>query len=541
MVKKFPKEIEHTSGVTMVLDESRVLIAFKKPSPIKTKKKRITADKELEKIGLIREAATEETIRKRVEIRRFISETPNRVWIKKLDGETIKVKTLRDLKRLYEGKIEWVGAVYRPEGTTSPEEAVCFLPHVLLIKPRGILSNKELNKLERLLDEMGLIEHLGKSRYLVGYRYFEIKDLTKSTSYELISNAKRNLKNLVEDVKFESMPLVKPITFTPNDTLYPNQWNLDIIHASDAWEISEGQLGVVVAVLDGGCDLSHPDLEFSSNGINLGTMSGDGSPTHIHGTPCAGIAAATTNNHLGVAGIAGSCKILPIAFQNWTDAEVAAGIRYGVDNGADVISMSFGQYGPDEGLGPTGWDFSIINPAIEYAYNSQRFVLCAATGNENNDTYNRYPARHDLVIACGASDTDDNRKNKNNEKDWGSNYGEGVSVVAPGVLLPSTDIQGTQGYESGDYTLTFGGTSGATPHVAGLTALILSVCPILYGKYVQDVIERTAEKVGNVQYSTQSAYTNGTRNQEMGYGRINAYEAVKEAGGIFAAWYNLTF
>jgi hypothetical protein len=108
----------------------------------------------------------------------------------------------------------------------------------------------------------------------------------------------------------------------------------------------------LICILDEGCDLGHPDLKFEAAGINLGSMSGDGSPTGDHRTACAGIAAAIVDNALGVAGMAGACRILPVAFQNWTDAEVAAGINYAAAHSADVISMSFGQYGLNDGMSP---------------------------------------------------------------------------------------------------------------------------------------------------------------------------------------------
>jgi hypothetical protein len=401
------------------------------------------------------------------------------------------------------------------------------LPNVLLVRP----GQAQEGSVEEILQKYGFKENERKSEFLTPFRYFEASRPERA-AYDVRRALLETVNGAVSDVRLEHMPMIVPTTATPNDPLLAQQWDMTQINAAGAgtsgWNITTGSASIVICILDTGCDLTHPDLVFASNGINLGTMSGTGAPTGDHGTACAGIAAATYNNATGVAGVAGNCRILPVAFQNWTDAEVAAGINWAVANGAAVISMSFGVYAPSDGIGPTGWDFTVIDPAIAAAAGAG-VELCAATGNEDINTFNRYPARNPLVVACGASDQADNRKSPTSpdgESWWGSNWAPGVCVVAPGVRIPTTDRQGPDGYNgaagtAGDYTLTFNGTSSATPHVAGFVALLMSQYPTLNALDVRNVIERTAAKVGTLAYAEVAGFPSGTRNQEMGYGRID--------------------
>ena len=116
---------------------------------------------------------------------------------------------------------------------------------------------------------------------------------------------------------------------------------------------------------------------------------------------------------------------------------------------------------------------------------------------------------------------------------WGSNYGPTLDVMAPGIKIPTTDRTGVAGYNtSGDYHLTFNGSSSACPQVAGVAALILSVNPNLTALQVRNIIEKNCEKVGAYSYATTSGRPNGTWHQEMGYGLVNARKAVLAANAI---------
>lgn len=514
-MKNFPQEMNHASGATLVLDHTRLLLALKQP------KERSAVEAFLHGLDLFLEDEADEGM--------VPGERVNHTKMRYF------VQARRPLDDAHLAKIEeagaalgldWLGPIYRVAGQRGRRALAAPLPHVAVIKLRQSRDNAA--KLPEGLGSKGAAEPMiqevtEKSRYLNGHRYFQIANVKEINAYQLRERLRQLPNAPIADFQFETMPLLTPTSIAPNDTLFPQQWDMTRIEAggpgTTGWDITTGIATAVVCVLDEGCDLSHPDLRFSANGINLGTMSGDGSPTGNHGTACAGIVAATYNNGTGVTGVAGDARVLPVAFDAWTDVEVANGINYAVANGASVISMSFGW---------NAWSPAIIDPAIQNAFNND-LVMCVATHNYNGPI--TYPATNPLVIAVGASDEVDNRKTplSPDGEPWGSNFGPQISVVSPGVHIPTTDIQGGGGYVAGDYELLFNGTSSATPHVAGLAALIRSVYPTLDNVQVRAHIERTAQKVGAVAYAGTVGYPNGSWNQEMGYGRINVFRALDEA------------
>jgi len=332
-----------------------------------------------------------------------------------------------------------------------------------------------------------------------------------------------------------------------NDTFFNNQWGLlnattptSDINACDAWNISTGSNSIIVAVLDQGVQMTHPDLQANIFGLGYDTESGI-SPSQVlgdHGTACAGIVAALQNNSIGISGVAPNCKLMSVSnsLAGTTNSRVkrADGINWAYLNGADVISNSWGS--------PT--QHQVIDDAIEFALVFGRGALgtCVvfATGNDNLSSA-EYPANSNPnIIAVGAISPCGERKSPTScdGELWGSNYGTSLDVVAPGVLIPTTDRTGSNGYNSatgndGDYTQTFNGTSSATPHVAGLCALIISVKPCLSNMQVIQIIERSAQKVGVYSYATTAGRPNGTWNNEMGYGLVNAEASVIMAGSKY--------
>jgi hypothetical protein len=431
----FPMRLEHGSGVVLERDASRLLLTF-------------STDTDLEKVaatvadfGLRPESSAPDA---RKDARQFerINNTMRRYWMRSSEGGAVRDDRIDALRETLGDQLDWVGPVYRNPDSVELRAYLCPLPNVLVVRERrGEAENTRAQPAAaRAAASAGadIGEDRTKSRHLPGFRYFLIKNHKEMNAYRVREALREKDPQALADLRFETMPMIVPSAVIPNDTLFGQQWDMVQIDAPEAWDISTGAASTVICILDEGCDLTHPDLTFSGTGINLGTMSGDGSPTGSHGTACAGIAAASFNNATGVAGVAGGCEILPAAFDAWTDVEVAAGINYARTNGAHVISMSFG-WNP--------WDPAIIDPAILDAFNAG-LVMCVAT--HNHDAAITYPATNPLVIACGASDMADDRKSPTSPDGecWGSNFGPEISVVAPGVVCPSTDIQGADGYNA---------------------------------------------------------------------------------------------
>jgi subtilisin family serine protease len=355
-------------------------------------------------------------------------------------------------------------------------------------------------------------------------------------------------KDYIEEIFFDYMPLFVPTgSFVPNDKYYqkptsrssPYQWNLYKIKTEDGWNLRTPPVlgaGVTVAVIDDGCEInSHPDLPANAFVANKGVtityttlqyIGGAALQNESHGTQCAGIIGARCNNNTeGIAGIAGQCQIMPIRVEAYNDLSISAAIGYASSNGARIISMSFG----GEPASPLAYSTQDVRHAVTEAFAQKNVVLCAATMNNGGENFIPYPAAYPEVIACGASDPNDKR--------WAlSNYGEDttsggiVSVVAPGMDIPTTANIG-QG-DSGDpnYTGEWSGTSAATPHVAALAALMISANPNLTSQEVKDYIEQTADKVPDISYYLQTK-PNGPWGPEHGYGRVNVYKALQKALG----------
>lgn len=341
------------------------------------------------------------------------------------------------------------------------------------------------------------------------------------------------------------------ITDFPNDTDFSKQWPLHNtgqtggkpdadIDAPEAWDIEKGKPSVLIAIVDTGVDYNHPDLaggrvrtDIDKDFIN---NDDDAMDDHGHGTYCAGIAAADTNNARGIAGVCQGCQILPVKVLNsegeGTAETVAQGIQYASQAGAQIISMSLG-YASDCGCSQT------VATTINYAFECGS-LLIAASGNDYDKGRLSYPASSPRVLSVGASDHNDQETDFSNRNSY-------LDILAPGKDVYSLAPNGK--YD------TASGTSAAAPHVSGVAGLVWSARPTLGNAQVWWILYQSAEDLPGTTASTSLAssvdeaaerlevldlpykiYLPVVEKMRSTFGRLNAYQALTASipGQMFA-------
>ncbi|MEW6103097.1 MAG: S8 family serine peptidase [bacterium] len=377
-----------------------------------------------------------------------------------------------------------------------------FVPQEVLVKvkpKRAISVIPSLGKSFRILSYKRAFEKIEDERFASVYKLKFPKDVD---IFKVIEAYKKDL-----NVEYAEPNYIVKALFTPNDPYFGMQWGLDKIKANNGWDITMGTTGVIIAIIDTGIDLDHPDLYSTSTPFSVADpkiikgydyVNNDLEPDddNGHGSHVAGIASALTNNEIGGAGVAGDCKVLAIKVLNKDGYGEVADVAYAIleasrHPGIKVINLSLG-----------GSDFSqVAEDACDEARNKGILVVAAA-GNENS-TSKSYPAGYDSVMAVAATDLAD-------KKTSFSNYGDWVDICAPGEQIFSTINEGK--YANYD------GTSMASPFVAGLAGLLFSHFQGFSAEKIREIIEKTADSV------TQSG---------LGAGRINVQRALEQGGANF--------
>ncbi len=416
--------------------------------------------------------------------------------------------------------------------------------------PTGLLtiqfaSAVSTEKQEEILREFGLgiVKYL---EYLPGGYLVKLTSLSTENPLKIALKLQAN-----ESIEIADPDLAFRISFKhqPSDDLYKDQWHLKNrggapgmrtgadVKAEGAWDINRGSRDINVCVMDDGFDLQHPDFNTTGKIISPRDFGQDDfQPNPVndsdnHGTACAGVAVAEENG-TGIVGLAPGCALMPIRTSGWlSDNAITDLFQYASDHHADVISCSWSA---------SSWNFPLSSmmtamihkTATEGRRNKKGCVILFAAGNENRPLKGIKDGRvshqgfamHPDVISVGASNSLD-------EKSYYSNFGKELTLCAPssgspGKQIVTTDRRGSRGYNAGDYTFSFGGTSSSTPLAAGLAALILSENPDFSSAEVKQIMIETADKID----STNGNYIEG-HSQVFGYGRINAEKALQLVTG----------
>ena len=373
-------------------------------------------------------------------------------------------------------------ALPAPSASATPPAAAGVEQYArgrILVMPRAGLSASEFAKV--------LAPHGGRGRK-VGQSDLHVVDLPANASEKAV--VERLLKN--PHVKYAELDRLVSPNFVANDPYLGSEWHINKVNAPAAWDVTQGS-GIIIAILDSGVDGTHPDLaaqmvpgfNFMDNNTNTADVNG-------HGTAVAGVAAASTNNGMGVAGVAGQARIMPVRIADANAyayySTIAQGITYAADHGARIANCSYG--------GVAG--SAAIQSAAQYMKSKGGLVFVSA-GNNGVDE-NITPTT--TMIAVSATDETDNRTS------W-SSYGNFVSLAAPGITYTTS--------RGGNYDQWMG-TSFSSPLAAGVAALMMAAKPSLDSPQVEKLMFSTAVDIGAA-----------GRDIYYGYGRVDASAAVKAA------------
>lgn len=384
-----------------------------------------------------------------------------------------------------------------------------------------ISGSQGCTKLQEIAEECNL-EFLGENKYDPQVYYLSCSKESQGNALEMANYIYES--GICTYAEPEFIIESRPNTY-PNDQHFVDQWNLlnnlypayDINYVNTIADFSFQNINdIIVAVVDNGIYNNHEDLPLYHVSYDAHT---ENTPSFLygsHGTVVAGVIGATSNNSLGITGIASGIKIMPISICYTADGErlgisastptqFANAIRFAADNGASIINNS--------------WAFKTTNPinqinsAINYAH-TKGCVVVFASGNDNGAVSQPAAGSPANTLVVGAID-------KYGYRSGFSNYGSPLDIVAPGSGIWTTTWTG--GYNPYD------GTSLAAPHVSAIAGLMLTVNPSLSNSDICKILESTAQKINNYNFLTTAGKENGTWNDDVGYGLVNCYDAVMQA------------
>ena len=360
-----------------------------------------------------------------------------------------------------------------------------FVEGHILVEPRAGLTVEEFAK-----DMKG---HGASKVRKMGQSNVHLIDLPRGSEQAVVNKLKKDSR-----YKFAELDQIVEMSATTNDPYLGSEWHINKIGAATAWDKAQGN-GITIAILDSGVDGSHPDLSsrmvagynFYDNNTNTADVCG-------HGTKAAGSAAAASNNAMGVAGVAGQAKIMPIRIA-YNDAGVcyatfstmASGVTWAADHGARVANISYSYVAMS----------SAVQSAANYLRSKGGLLFVSAANNAKDEGI----TPTNTMIPVSATDSNDALASF-------SSYGSFVALSAPGVGVYTTVQGGTYGGVNG--------TSFSSPVAAGVAALVMSANPALSADQVQNILFSTAVDLGAP-----------GRDIYFGYGRVNAAAAVAAAVG----------
>ncbi len=433
-----------------------------------------------------------------------------------------------------------------------------YAENSIIVKLKTAFNNKSLSAEEKF--KLPILKNVQSQ--------FEVEKIVRTgnpaleNTYVISFSEKEDISSVISEyLKTNIFEFVEPnytgtsggqcmdaLDFIPNEPLFPRQWGLKNtgtfplapsvegadIKMTEAWDFETGDPNMIIAVLDSGVNLDHPQLagrlwkntgevldgiDNDNNGYiddvdgyNFAYGTNNLADDWGHGSNIIGLLGSIPNDGIGYAGINWESKIMPVKMLNQDGAYLTAqwaidALYYAVNNGAKVINMSFGGSG----------DSTAFHEAVIFAHNAGCVMTVSMMNFDNAVPY--YPAAYAETIAVGSIDPDGNRSDPFFwDPNSGSNYGSHIDLIAPGNFT-----YGIAGVSDSNYGTYWGGTSQAAPHVAGVASLLLAQNPTLTPEQIRTIFRETADdQTGDPAEDGQGF------DIYYGYGRLNAFRAISD-------------